>query len=59
MGENVLSYEELQTVFFEIANLLNERPIGMKPGCGIDMGSYLSPSDLLLGRSSANAPQGA
>ena len=30
VGENVLSYGELQTVFFEIANFLNERPIGMK-----------------------------
>lgn len=59
VGENVLSYGELQTVMFEIANLINERPIGMKPGCDIDRGSYLSPNDLLLGRSRADAPQGA
>lgn len=58
VGENVLSYGELQTAFFEIANLVNERPIGLKPGCNIDMGSYLFPNDLLLGRSSADAPRG-
>ena len=46
-------------MFFEIANLINERPIGMKLGCDIDMSSYLAPNYLLLGRSSSDAPQGA
>lgn len=32
---------------FEIANLINERLIGIKPGSDIDLGSSLSPNDLL------------
>ncbi|XP_068670925.1 uncharacterized protein [Montipora foliosa] len=31
VGENALTFSELQTVLFEIANLLNERPIGRHP----------------------------
>ena len=37
----------LLTVFFEIANIMNERPVGMMPS-DIDDGSYIC--DLLLGR---------
>ncbi|KAK3881885.1 hypothetical protein Pcinc_013710 [Petrolisthes cinctipes] len=58
VGECVLSFGELQTVLFEVANLLNERPIGLKPGYDIDMGAYLCPNDLLLGRSSNKVPSG-
>ncbi|XP_037773184.1 uncharacterized protein LOC119568819 [Penaeus monodon] len=58
VGENVLSFGELQTVMFEVANLLNERPIGLKPGYNIDLGSYLGPNDLLLGRASNKVPSG-
>ena len=39
-----------------MANLINERPIGAKPGCDVDLGTYLSPNDLLLGRTSNKAP---
>lgn len=56
IGERVLQFGELQTVFFEVANLINERPIGAKPGCDINLGTYLSPNDLLLGRTSNKAP---
>ena len=31
VGENALTFSELQTVLFEIAKLLNERPIGRPP----------------------------
>ena len=31
MSEQRVSYNELLTIFFESANLVNERPIGMKP----------------------------
>ena len=57
VGEQVLSFSELQTVLFETANLLNERPIGRKPGQPED-GTYLCPNDLLLGRASSRAPSG-
>lgn len=58
IGENVLSFGELQTVLFEVANLLNERPIGLKPGYDINLGTYLCPNDLLLGRASNKVPDG-
>ena len=41
----------------ECANLLNERPIGSHPH-NPDDGAYLSPNDLLLGRSTARVPSG-
>lgn len=41
IGESTLGFSELQTVCYEAANLVNERP---------DDGSYLCPNDLLLGR---------
>ena len=46
----------MQTALFEVANLLNERPIGIKPGLDIELGSYLCPNDLLLGRTNIKAP---
>ena len=58
IGENILTFGELQTILFEAANLLNERPIGRKPGSDPLSGSYLSPNDLLLGRTNNNPPQG-
>ena len=57
IGENILTYSELQTVFFESANLINERPIGRHPRSPED-GTYLCPNDLLLGRSTPRVPSG-
>lgn len=45
-------------MLFEVANLLNERPIGLKPGSDVNAGSYLCPNELLLGRASNHAPVG-
>ena len=56
-GEHVFCYSELQTLLFEAAQLVNQRPIGLKPTQPND-GSYLSPNDLLLGRASPDVPQG-
>ena len=58
IGDSVLNFGELQTALFCIANLLNERPIGTKPGFSLELGSYLCPNDLLLGRSSCYCPNG-
>ena len=55
IGEQVLTYTEFQTVLLECANLINERPIGRHPTSPED-GVYLSPNDLLLGRSSSKVP---
>ena len=57
IGENALIISELQTVCFEAANLVNERPIGRHP-TSPDDGTYLCPNDLLLGRSRPRIPSG-
>ena len=57
VGESVLAFSELQTCMMEVAQLVNQRPIGVKPGHPQD-GAYLCPNDLLLGRSSSQIPQG-
>ena len=57
VGDHAFTFSEYFTILFEIAELVNERPIGMKP-VQPDDGSYLAPNDLLLGRSSARIPQG-
>ena len=57
LRESTLTVLELQTVFYEASNLLNQRPIGVKTQ-DPDQGSYLCPNDLLLGRASNNAPSG-
>ena len=58
VGNNILSYSELLSAFYEIANLLNERPIGIKPGNDLSLGSYLCPNDLILGRNNIRVPHG-
>ena len=50
----MLSFPELQTVMFECANIMNERPIGIKNADH----AYFCPNDLLLGRASVKAPVG-
>lgn len=53
----MLTVSELQTVCFEAANLVNERPIGRHP-TSPDDGTYLCPNDLLLGRATSRVPSG-
>jgi len=57
IGEQVLTPFVFYTCLMEIANLINERPIGRVPNDPND-GSYLCPNDLLLGRASLIVPQG-
>ena len=57
IGEQVLTPFEFYTCLLEVANLVNQRPIGRIPN-DPDDGSYLCPNDILLGRSSAHVPQG-
>ena len=51
MGTQVLSLNELNTLLAEACQLVNDRPIGLKPNEKVDS-AYLSPNSLLLGRSS-------
>lgn len=57
IGEQMLAPFELYTCLLEVANLVNQRPIGRIPNDPHD-GSYLCPNDILLGRSSSHVPQG-
>ena len=57
IGEEVMSFSELQTVMFEAAQLVNQRPIGAHP-TSPEESPYLCPNDLLLGRSTSHVPQG-
>ena len=57
IGKQVLTLNELQTVFFECANILNERPIGQKPTLP-EEGSYVCPNNILLGRATSRIPGG-
>ena len=57
IGEQVLTPFELYICFLEVANLMNQRPIGRIPS-DLDDGSYLCPNDMLLGRATSTVPQG-
>ena len=57
IGDSISTFSELQTVLYEVANLLNERPIGRHP-TSPDDGAYLCPNDLLFGRATSRAPSG-
>jgi hypothetical protein len=57
IGDNLLKLFELHTVLLEVANLVNQRPIGRQTN-DPDDGTYLCPNDLLLGRASSHVTQG-
>ena len=57
VGEHPFTFSEHLTIMFETAELVNERPIGLKSLTPED-GTYLCPNDLLLGRSTSHVPQG-
>jgi hypothetical protein len=57
VGQHVLTPFELYTCLLEVANLVNQRPIGRPPN-DPDDGSYLCPNDMLMGRASPQVPQG-
>jgi len=56
IGEQLLTPFELYTYLLEIANLLNQRPIGCFPN-DPDDGAYLCPNDMLLGRAILEVPE--
>ena len=57
VGEQILTPFELYTSLLEVANLVNQRPIGRIPN-DPDDGSYVCPNDMLLGRATSHVPQG-
>ena len=58
IGQNILTFSELQLMLFEIANVINSRPIGTIPSSDPECPTALTPNDLLLGRSSNEVPNG-
>ena len=57
IGDQELTFSEMQTALFEVSQLLNQRPIGAHPKTPDDR-TYLCPNDILLGHSSSTVPQG-
>ena len=57
IGDNKLTPFELYTCFLEIANLINQRPIG-RVSTDPNEGTYLCPNDILLGRACSEIRQG-
>ena len=57
IGDNKLTPFELYTCFLEIANLINQWPIG-RVSTDPNEGTYLCPNDISLGRASSEIPQG-
>ena len=57
IGDQQLKPFELFTCLQEVANLVNQRPIGRIP-TDPDDGAYICPNDILLGRASSVVPQG-
>ena len=57
VGEQILTPFELYTCLLEVANLVNQRPVGRIPN-DPDDGSYVCPNDILLGRATSHMPQG-
>ena len=57
MADSKLSLNELNTMMDEISNIVNERPIGVKPNTRTDP-EYLSPNSLYLGRCSDRISSG-
>ena len=57
MSNQCLSVPEFLTVCCEVSNLLNERPIGVKPSVDSVI-NVLTPNGLLLGRATASNPLG-
>ena len=57
VGNQVLTPFKLLTCMTDVANLVNQHPIGRIPN-DPDDGRYLSPNDILLGRASNTTPQG-
>ena len=55
IGNQVLTPFELYTEFLEVANLVNQRPIGRILN-DPDDGRYMCPNDILLGRASSQVP---
>ena len=58
IGKNVLTFLGLQMIFYEIANIINSRPIGIVTGSDPTCPSSITPNHLILGRSTSEVAHG-
>ena len=58
IGNNILTFAGLQTVFYEVATLINARPIGIVTGSDPSCPIAITPNHLLLGRSTPEVAHG-
>ena len=58
IGNNVMTFSELQTVLFEVATIINARPIGVVSGSDSTQPLAITPNHLLLGRSTPEVVDG-
>ena len=58
IGNSILSFSGLQMVFFEIANIINARPVGVVSGSDPTCPEPITPNHLLLGRSTSDVVTG-
>ena len=58
VGNHVCTALELQTVFYEIANIINSRPLGITSGSDPSNPTPITPNGLLMGDDSNDVPQG-
>lgn len=58
VNKSVMTFSETQTVVYECANLVNERPLFLKQANNDSEVVYLNANQMLLGRSSPRAPAG-
>ena len=57
VGQQTLSWNEMSTVFAEVEYIVNSRPLGQPSNDANDL-QPLTPNHLILGRATADAPQG-
>ena len=59
IGSNVLSFSGLQMVFYEVADVINSRPIGVVSGSDPTQPEAITPNHLILGRSTSEIVTGS
>ena len=58
IGSQILSFSQLQTIFYEVANIINDRPLGVISGSDPSCPKPLTPNGLLYPDSGGMVPQG-
>ena len=58
VGNNIMTFSELQTVLYEVSTIINARPIGIVSGSDPTQPRSITPNHLLLGRSTHEVVDG-